>query len=509
MSVNPSRRVVNQALGRLHQMTVNLLLSRSALMGGASLDPEGRNLAKECGWPEGEPPLSLYRELYDRVGPATRVVQVYPEESWSIYPDLFEIEDNRVTKFERAWKDFEFKHNPWHYLHRVDELSGIGRYGILVIGLEGDNDLSKPVFGIDDKGEKVGKSPEKLRKVAYLQTFPEHLVKVATKETRRGHPRYGQPVIYDVTVSDPNAEPTREDEIDSPATNDLKIHWTRVIHVADNRQSSEIYGTPRLKPVVDDILDIRKIKGSAAEMFYKGGFPGISFETYPELAASAEMDTESLKEEIEAYSKGLQRYMRLVGMSAKSLAPQVADPASHIISILQLVCTTIKVPLRVFMGTEAGHLASQMDSVTWNRRLRGRQIKYLDPMVIKPFVRRLMVIGVLPFTENYIIRWSDLNALSDTDKAKVSLQKAQAILQYVTSGSKVLIPPKMFLVHVLNFSDEEATAIVDAAGGEAKMMKEMKEMMQKNIRSTPAGSGTNPGNKTGAGGRRNGLGKAK
>jgi hypothetical protein len=505
MSRNPPTITANEALHRLQVMTVNLLLSRSIALQGGSLDSATRNLDKECQWPEIDPTLEQYQKMYDRVSIARRVVQVHPEETWSVYPELYEVEDERVTAFERQWNAFVRQTNCWHYLHRVDEQSGIGQFGVLLIGLDDGLKLDQPAKGIDKNGKKVGKSP---KKVTFLRPFPQRLVKIKTYDTNVNSPRFTQPLMYNITLSDPNAEPSDvDDETPTPGTSDVDVHWTRILHIADNRESSDTHGTPRLKSVYNDILDLRKVKGSSAEMFYKGGFPGLSFEALPEVAITGILDKESLKKEIAAYSAGLQRYMRLVGMTAKSLAPQVADPSNHLVGLLQLICAAIKVPLRVFMGSEAGHLASQQDSVTWNRRLQGRQSQYINPMIIDPFVRRLMLLDVLPEVDSYIIQWRDLNNLSDTDKAKVSLQKAQAILQYVTSNSAVMIPPYMFLTRVLMFSDKEAKAIIDAAGGEAKMVKTINGMQQ--LQSSKATSGKNPAKSTGAGGRRNGLGRPK
>jgi hypothetical protein len=336
-----------------------------------------------------------------------------------------------------------------------------------------------------------------------LRTFPEYLVQIKEIEQDSNNPRYGQPKLYNVKMSDP--KDLSESAPVAQAITDQDVHWTRVLHVADNRQSSEVFGRPRLKPVYNDILDIRKVKGGGAEMFWKGAFPGISFETYPELTDVAELDAESVKQEIEAYSNGLQRYMRLIGMTAKSLAPQVADPSNHLTALLQLICATIQVPLRVFMGSEAAHLASQQDSVAWNRRLRHRQDLYLTPMVLRPFIDRLMLLDILPTIDEYIIEWRDLNVLSETDRAKISLQKAQAILQYVTSGAFALVPPRLFLELVLEFSPAEAQTIIEEAGGEGAVIKTLKDFVSQEAGNTPSSTGTKPEQKTGATGRRNGL----
>jgi len=159
------------------------------------------------------------------------------------------------------------------------------------------------------------------------------------------------------------------------------------------------------------------------------------------------------------------------------------------------------------MGSEQGQVAGEQDSINWRGRIQGRNQQYLSPGLIKPFYRRLQLLRAIAPSKRIKVKWSDINTISDTDKAKVALQKAQALLQYVTSGSKVMMPPKMFFMYVMNFSEAEAMAIIDAAGGEAKMVKDMQGMMDAQAGNTTATSGTNPESSTGSGGRRNGLGK--
>lgn len=466
---------------KLVDLTVNqLLLSRSSYYTSTLLDGANRNLNKECGYPEGEPTVEMYREMYERNDVANRVVSVYPSESWSAPPVVFETEKDRKTAFERALDNLIFKHNPWHYLERADELSGIGSYGIVVYGIGDGLPLDQPARGIRRDGtldaeylKTQKRSPVEL---LYMRPYPEYLVEVDSVEEDPNNPRYGQPTMYTVTTMDPR---DTENTANVQATLDVDVHWTRVQHIADNCGASEIRGMPRQKPVFNRLLDVRKTTGSSAEMYYKGAFPGISFETFPELTNEAEVDSESLKEEIEAYSNGLRRYMRLIGMTAKSLAPQVADPQNHVMTQLQLICATIKVPLPVFLGNEAAHLASAQNMTMWTRRLTKRLNNFVTPKLVKGFVDRMMGYQVLPYVDRYQVEWRDLNVLGDLDRSRVSLQKSQSLLQYVTSGAYILVPPSMFLQRVLEFTAEETAAILAAAGGEQAIVATLRETLQR------------------------------
>ena len=68
------------------------------------------------------------------------------------------------------------------------------------------------------------------------------------------------------------------------------VHWTRILHVADNRKTSEIFGMPRLHVVYNNVLEIKKITGSSGEMFYKGAYPGYAIEAVDDVTSGVQLD---------------------------------------------------------------------------------------------------------------------------------------------------------------------------------------------------------------------------
>lgn len=427
--------------------------------GGFGIDPPGRDLDYECGYPEA-PDLYLYRRLYKREGYAKRVVDVWPDESWAIRPEVYETEDDRTTKFERAWGKLLKKANVWHYLHRADRMSGLGRFGILLLGFSDGKSLDQPVSGINRRGEPSKKKKKKPIELIYLRPFSEESVEIAEVENDRSNPRYGQPRYYQVRITNPLGF------MQDVATTDesVRVHWTRIIHLADNRDCNDLVGMPRMEPVLNRLLDIRKVLAGSAEMFWKGAFPGYSFETVPELVGESVLNEDTIREQFEEYMDGLKRYMAIDGATVKQLSPQVADPTKHIEALVGAIAAALTIPLRIFMGSEAAHLASTQDLGTWNKRVAERQLLYVEPWVIRPFVDRLIMVGVLPMPEEgYCISWRDMNTMSDKDKAQVSLQRAQALMQYVSGKVETVMPLHQFFTLILGLSPEEAESVVTAA----------------------------------------------
>lgn len=434
----------------------NAMLERQTWLRSV-LDPR-RDIEAECGHPL-VLTIADYMNMYKRGDVGARVVRIWPEECWSEPPDIYESEEPEDTDFEMAWDELQTEHGIYSMFERVDTLSGIGRFGILLLGLDDGRELDQPVEGLLENGTFSESVPE--RKLLYLRAFDETCLSVAALESDRNNARYGQPKNYNIMFQD-----TAVGEQASVFTR--TVHWSRVIHVADNRVSSEIFGLPRLELVVNRLLDLKKVSGGSGEMFWKGGFPGLSIEVLPEVAkdGGAEMDVASTQAQVEKYMNGLQRYLALSGLTAKSLAVQIADPRPHMETQLKLIAAAVGVPWRIFIGSEAAQLASEQDVRTWNRRIGRRRANYVSPYLIRPTIRRLIDVGVLqrPKDNKFFIHWDDLNSPSDKDKAQVAEGLSNAIVKYVAGGADVFMKPFHFLTLVLGMSDEEAQAVVSDAG---------------------------------------------
>lgn len=477
-----------------HQHMVTAMNAMSSRMYRLSqlLDPR-RKIDDECGYP-GTAGLTpqLYREMYDRDPIGARVAEVMPTESWAVEPDVYEEEDMDVeTNFESAWKGvsdslrgeswYEGEEGSpiWEMLLRADVLSGIGSYGVLLLGMDDGMPLDQPLtkglqpsaqpMPIDNaEDEEDPETPDKKekrepwvgsRRLLFLRAFDESLAEISAFDPDPKSPRYGQPISYRLTFVDPS-EPHAGLGLNLTQSN---VHWTRVIHIADNLGGSDLYGVPRMRQVWNNLLNLQKLYGGSAEMYWRGAFPGLSLETIPQLGADVEIDSDALKEQMEQYMNGLQRYFSLAGMSAKSLSPQVVDPSPQIEVQLDAICIKLGIPKRIFMGSERGELASTQDSDAWDKRIQRRQKRYITPRIIVPFINRLIWAGVLPEpAESYCVEWPDLSEADANEQADIGLKRTQAMAAYVAGGVDVLIEPQNYLTKVIGFTEDEAEEIEEA-----------------------------------------------
>ena len=496
-------------LDRYQDIVHNLQTSRQAFF-NQYLDPR-RDLNKECGYPASTYSITpdFYRNLYDSEGIPRRVVDVLPQECWQVQPEIYEDEDEgNDTEFEKAWRELasslrvkswyedESCTPIWEALKRADELSGIGHFGVLLLGFSDGKALSDPVDGVtqdsgnlvsvagfdqDNKAQPViplslegtdvqyqgtqfapnspaGETKNGLQ-LSFIRAFDESLVQIVRYEANVNNPRFGLPVMYKITFNDPRQQHTG---VGLPLAT-LMVHWSRVIHIADRLGSSEVFGTPRMQPSLHRILDLCKLYSGSAEMYWKGAFPGISFETHPQLGGEVNVDAESIRSQMYEWQNDLQRFLLTTGMSAKTLSPQVVDPSPQIETQLQALCIEIGIPQRIFMGSERGELASSQDAKTWGMRVNFRQVMYLTPKVVVPFIDRLIMCGVLPEPESYNVRWPMIDAMTETEKATTAQQLTMALSSYVSGGVEAAITLQDYFVHILGMDSALAEQLVENA----------------------------------------------
>jgi hypothetical protein len=196
---NPTTNADYMKIAAFNEAVYNVTLSRKEFI-SRFLDPR-RDINDECGYPAtSNMTAERYRDLYDREAIAARVVDVLPEESWMIQPEVFETEDNeQETPFEKAWKELDNslrgqsfyqdeKGSPvWEHLKRADKLSGVGAFGVILLGIDDGKDLREPIDGINERGEFSESPPE--RKLLYIRSFDESLVQITQYERDPTNPR--------------------------------------------------------------------------------------------------------------------------------------------------------------------------------------------------------------------------------------------------------------------------------------------------------------------------------
>lgn len=377
------------------------------------------------------------RNLYKRDPIAVRIIRAFPAATWEEQPVIRDgdgdSEEQKLadgnknpsySPFVASVNEFMRATNSLRYLERVDRLSGIGRFGILVMGFQDGQKLNSP------RGNRKAK-------LLYLQAWGEPNVEILRYDADQTSPRYGMPLMYRVT-------PGKDDEEGrAPRQGSYEVHYSRVLHVSEFLDDSEVLGAPRLEAVYNSLLDLEKTLGAGAEAFYRLSNPGLAFTA----DADAKIDPTQLadmKEQVEEFENQMRRVLALQGVTPHTLGSNNAkpDPAPEVDKLLDIISGGTGIPKRLLIGSERGELASSQDADSWASRIDERQNNYAGPAILLPFVQAMVDTGNVQAPKDAMsCVWPDSGALSPKDQAEVGRIRAEALAKYAASPNAEIIVP--------------------------------------------------------------------
>lgn len=417
-------------------------MQRSLLLGKVLGSQYGgdRNLYEALGYPT-VLTFEDYEKQYSRQDIAGAIINRPIELTWKGEVKVTGV-DGKETKLEKEWKklwkDLRLKNK----FIRVDKMSTLGQYAVLLLGF---NDM---VDGKVNWEQAVSGKPN----LMYVTPFSEDAVTISEWDTLPTSPRCGLPLIYSLTR-------TNEAGVNSQT---FHVHYSRIIHITGETLDSEVYGIPYLQRVFNRLMDIEKLSGGSAEMFWRGARPGITADVNPEFSAPMNLK-DVLDSQMKDYEHNLRRILINQGVTMRSLEQQVADPEPHIKLQIELISAYTGIPVRILLGSERGELASSQDRDTWVEFIQTRRSEYAENQILIPFIDKMMELGILTPTEEYKIEWEDLTAISNKAKADLALVITQTLAQYGNStAAQEIIPPEAFMQHIINLPENVINSILEA-----------------------------------------------
>ena len=360
--------------------------------------------------------LQDYRDRFERNGVATRVVETFPRSTWRSGGQLLEDEDlKNTTPFEAAWAELDDRLAIWPAFAITDILAGLGEYAVLVLGVKGGT-LSDPL-------------PEKFtaEDLLYVAPYSQEDIELTTIITDATDPRFGQPETYTLSrVGTPRNSDTLKTR---PSKTTQTVHWSRLLHVAEGLLDDKVYGRPRLRNIWNFLDDLDKVAGGGAEAFWLRAHQGF----LAKLDKDLDLDDEklaALKEQIEEFANQMRRTVGLRGVELEAMGSDVADYGPSVDATLKLISVSTGIPVRILTGSEMGELASSQDKTNFDDRVSDRRTEHAEPVVVRPFVDRLIQHGALPQPSStapkarngYRVAWPDLDTLDETEKASVAVK---------------------------------------------------------------------------------------
>ena len=388
-----------------------------------------RDVYKAMDYPRTLKP-SNYINYYDRHAIAKSVIKAYPDACWRLHPAIIENEDQENTQFENDVNNLIDKLKMFKYFKRADISAGVLSYAVILIGFKDGLTMDKPSIG----GE-----------VAYFQAFGETDMQILTYNNNSSNERFGKPEYYQIKTDENSTA--------------KKVHWTRIIHIAEDCDNGDLFGTPRIKSVYNNLYDIEKISASSAEGYWRNGTGGIVAE-YDKDATIDEAASKLFKEKMSKYVDGFERSLLVKGGEIKSLSIDMNDPTAFFMIQIQQISAEKKIPQRILLGSEQGKLAAGQDSEAWLDNVAARQVNFCDIDIIRPVIDRLIELGSIAKPVSYSIAWQDLKVTDSKTKAETAKLKTEALVRYGDSAmTQAIMPVELFLSSVIGLTAEEIETI--------------------------------------------------
>lgn len=350
-----------------------------------------------------------------------------PNTTWRDDPDIVDDTEGSdgQTTFEREIERLERQTRIWNYCKRADKLAGIGKYGLLVLEFD---DTESP----QDFKEPVGNASE----LQGLKPFSEASIDGFTT----GGPssdRWGEPLIYQLDLSDENDSESAEIESEGP--DQLRVHHSRVIHIpSDELLDDEIRGVERQAPVYNNLIDIEKSLGSAGELAYRATAWGLNVNIDKDF--NIEDGGDQLKEHLQDWYYGLEPILRTQGaQDVQSLGGEEIDPSNIIDPNVEAISAQTGIPQSVLKGNETGERATTQDLKEWYGKVAERRNNFVTPTIVRELIDRLIEYGILPepagnsedtIGNAYSVDWKPLMETSESDEADIQNKRAKTLKEW-------------------------------------------------------------------------------
>ena len=417
----------------------------------SSTDLATDRLWSNCLYPE-DITFDMYYRMYARNNVAARVIETFPDYSWNIMPVVADRNGVR-SRFSRAVQSFVTSNvrvqdglvqSIFSLLKQLDVLGGIGGEALMLFGFGDGRQLDQPV--------------------QYRNGMKLHWVKLLHNGQFEVYERENDPTS--VRYGDVNKYISKEFHSSSDLNffNHIapgkQIHYTRCVHFKET--SGLAYGTSRIQKCYNQLLDIMKLSGASAELYYLGAFSGLSIETDPQAMLDDE-GYERMLEETEKYFNGLARSLILEGAKGKLLYPSIVSPRDHFDLQITMISIATGIPRRFLTGAEAAKLASQQDTLNWEGRVTNRRDSFAGPRVMMPAIERCIEAGVLPKPAGgtFGVVWPRTQSLSLDDRSDAARNLTEAMLSYFSTGLVEVIPFRPYLISICGFDESEAEEIGD------------------------------------------------
>lgn len=418
---------------------------------GQSFDGK-RNMYDIVGYPK-VPRFQDFYNFYKRDGIAAAVIDRVSEETWRNYPIILapgqEADDQSETigPVQKEFLDLAKKVNLLKAFTDVDAACGYSRIAVIFLGLTGPSSFDQPAA----KGSQL----------AYVTVYDEGQIEIKTNEINADQQseRYGLPEYYWLAMGENVADNGRTTQIKT------RVHWSRVIEVKEGRSRSRIYGVPRLENILNRLYDLEKVVAGSSEAFWLLIYRGFSVTNQkdvemPEVGSEGD---KAMRDSIEEYIHGLKRYVMLDGADMQDMGGRVVSGKEQFELIVSYIAGSKRIPKRILLGSERGELASSQDDVNFADTIESRQNNYAEPVILRPFIDRMVILGILNIPVDYNVNWPSLFSLNPLEKSELAKNVATAINTATGGTPDMMMIFKDFAQRYLDYIAKDAPNLEEPA----------------------------------------------
>jgi hypothetical protein len=354
----------------------------------------------------GFPKVLDFKQLHDaylRNGIARAAIDKTISKTWQDNPFLLEKErdgsqgsSTKETTVEAGIRERFDALRVWQNLAEADARSMVGGYSGVILRLADGQLFRNP----------VGRVPGGLDGLVEVIPAWAGQLTVSVWDQDERSETYGQPKMF--AFSEANVATGQANHRAFQIHPDRVIVWSR---------DGTVHGDSALKPGYNDLLTMEKIIGAGGEGFWKNAksAPVLEIDKDANLAnmmksigaTDASDFANKMDEQVEAWQKGFDQLLLLMGMKATSMSVTLPSPEHFFAIALQSFAASVSQPLKVLVGNQTGERASSEDNEDWAMFNMSRRKNVVIPNILS-FARRLERFGILPADLPWHVDWASL-----------------------------------------------------------------------------------------------------
>lgn len=384
-------------------------------------------------------------DMFKKSGIAQRIITSFTDEVWGNPPMIKSVEnDSSSHLFAEDYREFSRRVNLEQVFRQAEILAKIGRFSVIYLGIESGEDTQSPVDSIDSFDD-----------IAYIKAFGEDAVTVEALNSDPTSPYYGTPEIYRFKES---LGETPDQFKRSPR--DIFVHRTRMVHIVWSNLGQQVWGEYYLESIFPKLIDLNKVVGGGANMFWLNGRGGISVDFKEGFAPPSDKTKKDIyfreiQDSYADYSEGIKRLIVSHGLEYNPINHVLPSPKPFFEALMAFICGTYGIPWRMLLGTEQGSQSSTEDRNNFEQSVTKYRSSFSEPVVLRGLINHILSLGAYSGYADYVVEWNQLYGLSEIDEMEILAKKMEMIEKYAASdGAVALIPPEQFLEVFLKLPED-------------------------------------------------------